>query len=174
MTLKEKVGKFLEGLPSRCGHVYQSPKGGESKETLLQKWNDGYRESATKNLLCNLPDHHYFPHLPLLLLQMARLFPSCTRLSKGHTHDEPVISSELWLSSLSTTASTEELSLEKGSIWSGYRCACIMPWVLHCCLLMEGRVMEGAGGGGPVVEGLVVDGLVMEGPGDGGAGNNAV
>ena len=85
MTLKEKVGKFLEGLPSRCGHVYQSPKGVESKETLLQKWNDGYGESVTKNLLCDFPDHHYLPHLPLLLLQRACLFPRCTKLSKGHT-----------------------------------------------------------------------------------------
>ena len=38
---------------------------------------------------------------------------------------------------------------------------------------MEALVMEGAGGGGPVVEGLVVDGLVMEGPGDGGAGGGS-
>ena len=37
MILKERVGKFLEGLPSRYGHVYQSPKGTESKETQLQK-----------------------------------------------------------------------------------------------------------------------------------------
>lgn len=84
MILKERVGKILEGLPRRYGHVYQPPKGTESKETQLQKWNDGYRESATKNL-CDLPDHHYFPHRPVLPLRRAHRFPRCTRLSKRHT-----------------------------------------------------------------------------------------
>ena len=35
MILEERMGKFLEGLQSRCGHVYQSPKGIESKEAQL-------------------------------------------------------------------------------------------------------------------------------------------